>query len=770
MPPRAPPEHAADVSTDHQRQRLTPPPKQQEEKEREQQQQHLQHFGHYDHAAYQQYAAHYYSYYEPHHYYGYYDHRVPSQNLHMHGPPVPEAHAATGRTPFGATHDVGLRAAARWHGAHDATVVEVPEGPVVNWIIGAKGANINALQAETGSVIEMQHSADVANDAKVRTVTIYAADEAARSRSADRIRAKVAEFYEMQQRGQSEQGEMRLHDEDAVRIEHSAAIPKEDARRLIGPAGVTIRRLRSLTGANIKVGDTDVSAPHGRADVAHQRLTVSGMPKQVEAAQLEIKRLLESPHGSELTDTHAPLVSANDGRRHEVTRAVFKEDSKRIIGPGGATINRLREDSRAFIKVENADLPPEPGQPAVLQNIKISGTEAQVQEAERLIAELLSMPLGSLSMPLGAGGSTRGGRAPGRWARDGANVDEAVGTARPGDWSCPNCKANVYASRSQCFRCHTRKPAGSGVPAAREVDDATRGGGQAPDGVCNRDGHEDGADAADEDDEDDDEDDGEDELERLRQENETLRRQNEALRGPAQPSEAAAAAPVLSTVVQVEDLPLAPVEAMPVRVTEAGTETSITAVGTAVAHKIATPTSAHVAAMPVATGTAPKVASGPLGAAADCGAGEGTQLPHASTITEERASANCAFATPLQREVLQPAALPAPSDGPSLHAHGAALAARHAKAAVEGGVYPESLESSGGTIADGVVGGGSVYGLALEAAAAAARLSAGRSVRGVAAAGGAMRTPVLPAMSNHVLGTQSAGTSLPLQPSQAPPP
>lgn len=34
------------------------------------------------------------------------------------------------------------------------------------------------------------------------------------------------------------------------------------------------------------------------------------------------------------------------------------------------------------------------------------------------------------------------------------------GDVRPGDWTCPNCSANVFASKNTCFRCHTPKPEG----------------------------------------------------------------------------------------------------------------------------------------------------------------------------------------------------------------------------------------------------------------------------------------------------------------------
>jgi RNA recognition motif-containing protein len=32
--------------------------------------------------------------------------------------------------------------------------------------------------------------------------------------------------------------------------------------------------------------------------------------------------------------------------------------------------------------------------------------------------------------------------------------------SRPGDWTCPSCNANVFASKSACFKCFTAKPGG----------------------------------------------------------------------------------------------------------------------------------------------------------------------------------------------------------------------------------------------------------------------------------------------------------------------
>ena len=39
--------------------------------------------------------------------------------------------------------------------------------------------------------------------------------------------------------------------------------------------------------------------------------------------------------------------------------------------------------------------------------------------------------------------------------------------ARPGDWTCPSCSANVFASKTECFRCRTPKPRHGGGGGAR---------------------------------------------------------------------------------------------------------------------------------------------------------------------------------------------------------------------------------------------------------------------------------------------------------------
>lgn len=50
-----------------------------------------------------------------------------------------------------------------------------------------------------------------------------------------------------------------------------------------------------------------------------------------------------------------------------------------------------------------------------------------------------------------------------------SDTDRAGGDVRPGDWQCPKCNSNVFASKSSCFKCGTQKnevpaPAAMGHP------------------------------------------------------------------------------------------------------------------------------------------------------------------------------------------------------------------------------------------------------------------------------------------------------------------
>ena len=68
--------------------------------------------------------------------------------------------------------------------------------------------------------------------------------------------------------------------------------------------------------------------------------------------------------------------------------------------------------------------------------------------------------------PQGGGGGFGGGGF-------GGGGGGGYGNVRPGDWACPACQINNFASRIQCFKCSTPKP--GGMPMG-PMDGAPAGG------------------------------------------------------------------------------------------------------------------------------------------------------------------------------------------------------------------------------------------------------------------------------------------------------
>eukprot|EP00966_Prymnesium_polylepis_P004425 101704-Prymnesium_polylepis.1 len=80
----------------------------------------------------------------------------------------------------------------------EQTVIEIPNGPEVNYLIGSKGAGINSLQDATGTRIQIQRTHEVTPGALVRTVTIWGGEQQ-RSHCAQLIHQKVLECQQRDQ-------------------------------------------------------------------------------------------------------------------------------------------------------------------------------------------------------------------------------------------------------------------------------------------------------------------------------------------------------------------------------------------------------------------------------------------------------------------------------------------------------------------------------------------------------------------------------------------
>merc|ERR1719273_3076148 len=82
---------------------------------------------------------------------------------------------------------------------HNETIIEIPNGPAVNYLIGTKGAGIKALQDTTGTRIQIQRTDEVPPGAMRRTVKISGGDAQRQYSCAQLIRSKITECQQRDQ-------------------------------------------------------------------------------------------------------------------------------------------------------------------------------------------------------------------------------------------------------------------------------------------------------------------------------------------------------------------------------------------------------------------------------------------------------------------------------------------------------------------------------------------------------------------------------------------
>jgi len=76
----------------------------------------------------------------------------------------------------------------------------------------------------------------------------------------------------------------------------------------------------------------------------------------------------------------------------------------------------------------------------------------------------------------GSGGRRGRSRSFDRGGGGGRGGGFGGGEVRPGDWECPECGANVFASKTECFKCGARKPSGYRDDRGGRDRDFDRGG------------------------------------------------------------------------------------------------------------------------------------------------------------------------------------------------------------------------------------------------------------------------------------------------------
>jgi hypothetical protein len=77
--------------------------------------------------------------------------------------------------------------------------LDIPNDATVNFVIGAKGASIMAMQDETGCHVAVAKASELPPGATARPVVISGGTEQQRERCAALVRAKVAEYQQLEQ-------------------------------------------------------------------------------------------------------------------------------------------------------------------------------------------------------------------------------------------------------------------------------------------------------------------------------------------------------------------------------------------------------------------------------------------------------------------------------------------------------------------------------------------------------------------------------------------
>ena len=242
---------------------------------------------------------------------------------------------------------------------------------------------------------------------------------------------------------------------DASTGEASAEVRvKGNEGRVIGKGGETVRRVESEFAVKV-----EMKRDRGVA-------VVTGAPDAVARAHAEIRRVVQNGDRREGADNKG--VGGNDkmaplptgGRRRiapfGVPLSVAPEDETdlpppldgedmnehvaieipcpgqegRVIGKGGATIKEIERQTGATMKVEKGS-----------GKCDAKGPRGVVIAARRAVLDQLALQVDRFV-------GTQGGQG-GQGAAQ-----------RGGDWACPRCGANVFASKSSCFSCGAPKPAG----------------------------------------------------------------------------------------------------------------------------------------------------------------------------------------------------------------------------------------------------------------------------------------------------------------------
>ena len=289
----------------------------------------------------------------------------------------------------------------------EQTMIEVPNGSEVNYLIGSKGAGINALQDATGTRIQIQRTHEVTPGALVRTVTIWGG-EAQRLHCAQLIQQKVAECQQRDQArvntslagapmavpgsGQSQQ------DQTIIEIPNGPAV-----NYLIGSKGAGINALQDTTGTRVQIQRTHEVPP----GAISRTVSIWGGEAQRDACARAIQQKVQecqqrdqiriNSHPRGIGGLGMPPQQFHSGgwggmmpggmppgphMQETIINIPNGPEVNYLIGKQGAGVNALQDATGTRIQIQRTHEVP-PG--ALLRSVKIWGGDAQRQYCAQLI-------------------------------------------------------------------------------------------------------------------------------------------------------------------------------------------------------------------------------------------------------------------------------------------------------------------------------------------------------------------------------------------------
>ena len=207
----------------------------------------------------------------------------------------------------------------------------------------------------------------------------------------------------------------------AVKIE----MRRERGTCVVTGAEAVMRDAAALISEVIERGDVNKG---DRASAAPIPSGSFGGP-QMETPGTMIAKLLASAQakidsGEDASAADFPeVLRGDDMEEHVAIEVPCPGQEGRVIGRGGATIKEIERQSGASAKVVKGT-----------GRCDVSGPRGRVILARRIVLETMALPVD----PFGAG---------------------APGKREAGDWTCPQCNASCFRSKTSCFNCGAPKPA-----------------------------------------------------------------------------------------------------------------------------------------------------------------------------------------------------------------------------------------------------------------------------------------------------------------------